>query len=347
MTSHMTAQACTSQTTLQSANERFINLLCVVGTDTDIGKTYISGFLAKALRDPSFSILRTMDKEQLQLILDLVKGTGSNLSSPEFWSQVELRSEAQQKREIFAHQNSSRDESLVTHKVSLAEGSTTTHQTSFIEDNPVTVRTPLHIGYFKAAISGSEDLEHSDAGFVKRTANLTQSLETMTPYHFKEPLSPHFAAERVNQVISFDAIIEGLHKVCRSSEAVIFEGTGGLYCPFGKAEHGWFTFMDLIRHPSISNMGIVLVGPSGLGAINQICCSYQCLLSNHFAASSIMIVMNNFDPESSLHQNNLKMVKEMMPCCHVMTVNQHQDAAEAFLQVENSVALLKLLHGSV
>lgn len=324
--SNTAAQTGTLQNKLQSAQARFLKLLCVVGTDTDIGKTYISGFLAKALRDPRFSILRSLDEQLFKRILDLAQSTGSKLSSSEFWSQVELILGSQQISPDIAARNTT------------TTTTTTTNTTTY---------TPLHIGYFKAAISGSEDLEHSDAGFVKRTADLTQSLETMTPYHFKEPLSPHFAAERVNQVISFDTIIAGLQQVCRNSEAVIFEGTGGLYCPFGKAQHGWFTFMDLIRHPSTLNMGIVLVGPSGLGAINQICCSYQCLLSNHFAASSIMIVMNNFDPESYLHQNNFKMVKEMLPCCHVMTVNKKQDATQAFLQIENSVALLKLLRGTI
>ena len=51
------------------------------------------------------------------------------------------------------------------------------------------------IGYYKAALSGSNDITDSDAWYVKEKANLTDSYEEMVSYTYKHAYSPHLAAQ--------------------------------------------------------------------------------------------------------------------------------------------------------
>lgn len=246
----------------------------VTGTDTDIGKTYLSGFLAKALQDPIY---------------------GNN-----------------------------------------------------------TGKWPNLVGYYKAAISGAVDLEHSDASFVKHTAGLSQDVHTMTPYHFVEPLSPHLAAERTGKRLTLETILEGFKSVYTQTERLVFEGTGGLFCPFGETTEPLlldkgerthlFTILDIMRLLNSSvGLSVVLVGNSGLGSINHITCSYQCLLQAGFTPQQILIVMNNFDEHSPMHQSNLATVKRMDPVAGIFTVAQNADATTVFTAPSFVQALLSTL----
>lgn len=192
----------------------------------------------------------------------------------------------------------------------------------------------LQVGYFKAAISGSTNLACSDAGFVKDMASLEQNLTTMTPYHFIEPLSPHFAAQRQEQSISFVRIIEGLLQVYRDYKRTVFEGTGGIFCPFGKVEQDWFTAIDIMQFVNkLIPTKVLLVGGSGLGSINHMCCTYQCLRQAGFAAENIVILLNNFDQHNEMHKDNLKMITMLNPCHAVLSVAKNQVADIAFKDI--------------
>lgn len=246
----------------------------VTGTDTDIGKTYLSGFLAKALHDPVY---------------------GESVGR---WANL--------------------------------------------------------VGYYKAAISGSVDLEHSDAGFVQQTAGLSQDVHTMTPYHFVEPLSPHLAAERTGKRLTLEKILEGFKAVYTQTERLVFEGTGGLFCPFGETtvpillnqgeSSHLFTILDIMQLLNRTiGLGVVLVGNSGLGSINHITCSYQCLIHAGFKPEQILVVMNNFDAKSPMHKSNLVTVKRMDPSAGVFTVAHDQDATTVFTEPSFAQALLGLI----
>lgn len=87
------------------------------------------------------------------------------------------------------------------------------------------------VGYYKAAISGADSIETSDAGYINEFANLGQSLDSLTSYLFSEAVSPHLAAIHQNQVISFEVIFKHYCQVFNQFSQVIIEGSGGIYCP--------------------------------------------------------------------------------------------------------------------
>ena len=66
-------------------------------------------------------------------------------------------------------------------------------------------------GYFKPVISGVTEmcgkLVDSDANYVIQYANLDTEAESCVSYYWKEAVSPHLAAKRVNQNIDIPFIL--------------------------------------------------------------------------------------------------------------------------------------------
>lgn len=112
------------------------------------------------------------------------------------------------------------------------------------------------LAYYKAAISGADTLEASDAGYVWRQARLPQPLATTCSYLYREAVSPHLAAARVvaqkgradlaqsqaavgeeklaadsRGLISIETLKQDFLRVCLKSALTVLEGSGGLYCP--------------------------------------------------------------------------------------------------------------------
>lgn len=340
----------------------------VTGTDTEVGKTYISAHLAKALHSTVYGAAALHSQEHPKQ------------------SSVEPAKEAADVEHCKAANHLAQSNQFkLTHKQ---------RELAHVEHL---------VGYYKAAISGSPDLESSDAGYVKQLAHLRQDLSTMTPYHFVEPLSPHLAAERTGKRLSFAKIIDGFIGAYEHSERLVFEGTGGLFCPFGvtdeaivlnqttsfgpindiEALYTWvrnqeqslivqmqarernqlvdtkevlaelnsevdqyselakftaakviprqFTICDIMRflHATV-NLGVVLVGNSGLGCINHITSTFNCLQQAGFQPQEIVIVMNNFKDDDPMHRSNLQTVKQMNPALGVFTVGTNEDASAVF-----------------
>ena len=66
----------------------------------------------------------------------------------------------------------------------------------------------LKLAYYKAAVSGSDCIEHSDAGYVRDHANIKQSTESLLSYLYEKPLSPHLAGRGENRFAKLDKILE-------------------------------------------------------------------------------------------------------------------------------------------
>ena len=84
------------------------------------------------------------------------------------------------------------------------------------------------LGFYKAAISGAESLEDSDAGYIKKKAGLSSA---GTSYLFAEAVSPHLAARNQGQVIATETINNDFSAVYDSFQLTVLEGSGGIYCP--------------------------------------------------------------------------------------------------------------------
>ncbi len=84
---------------------------------------------------------------------------------------------------------------------------------------------------YKPVASGSDNTpdgsRNSDALFIQEASPVELTYEEVNPYTFKEPVSPHLAAEREGKRIDFDVLSDGLVKLKAKSDVVLVEGAGG------------------------------------------------------------------------------------------------------------------------
>jgi dethiobiotin synthetase len=88
----------------------------------------------------------------------------------------------------------------------------------------------VNVGIMKPIETGFV-LSTSDSGFLKRTAGVEDSVESMTPYRLKLPLSP-FAAGRIEGIrIDLRRIDRAFGRLLKRHRGLIVEGAGGLLVP--------------------------------------------------------------------------------------------------------------------
>lgn len=160
--------------------------------------------------------------------------------------------------------------------------------------------------YFKAAISGAETIEDSDAGFVIKKAGLNQALNSSLGYLYPEPLSPHLSA-RVNSIFPDMTLIKDKYlALCQSYPYVVMEGSGGIICPIRYEEDGKIMLEDIIKE---LNLPCVVTARAGLGTINHTVLTLHYLRAKGIACKGV--ILNFFDENSLMHQDNLKMIEEL------------------------------------
>jgi dethiobiotin synthetase len=110
-----------------------------------------------------------------------------------------------------------------------------------------------------------------------------QTLAAISPWRFREPLSPDMAARAEGRSIDFEEVIG----VCAEAAArtpglLLIEGVGGVMVPIGES-HTLTDVMTRLRLP------LILVGGSYLGAINHLLTAEDVLRSRGLALRAIVV----------------------------------------------------------
>lgn len=128
-------------------------------------------------------------------------------------------------------------------------------------------RRGRHVSAIKPVISGwdPEDLTCDTlqiASALGVEANQA-SIDNISPWRFKEPLSPHLAAAAEQQTISLDALVRHCRDSAHAaSDILLIEGVGGVMVPLNE-EHMVLDWMKALHYPAI-----IVVG-SYLGSLNH------------------------------------------------------------------------------
>ena len=89
----------------------------------------------------------------------------------------------------------------------------------------------IHAGYYKAALSGAESIEESDAGYVKKIAGITQEDSSLLSYLYQNAVSPHLAARIEGNPVDTETVKADFDRVKKEFDYVTVEGSGGIVCP--------------------------------------------------------------------------------------------------------------------
>ncbi len=125
-----------------------------------------------------------------------------------------------------------------------------------------------HIGFsyikpVESGISSREYLENdSDAALVKKAGFLSEPLNEIVPFTFREPLAPLLAARRDGVKLSGKELSESIKDRIKPSRLTLVEGAGGLLAPLCPD----YLILDLIKDLQLP---VLVVCRTSLGAINH------------------------------------------------------------------------------
>ena len=180
----------------------------------------------------------------------------------------------------------------------------------------------VNCGYFKPALSGISSDVVSDVQYVSEVSGGNFTLEDNVSYSFKEAVSPHFASFRAGEKISLDKIIKDYENLSNKYDFIVVEGAGGITCPFD------LSATTLLLPDVIKALGldVIVVADAGLGTINST------LLTCEYAKSKSInvkgIILNNFDCDNFMHQDNLEQVERLTGVKVVATVKSNATSLE-------------------
>lgn len=199
------------------------------------------------------------------------------------------------------------------------------------------------VGYYKAAISGADCIEESDAGYINNFAHLGQDLNSLTSYLYQEAVSPHLAQQHQgSEPISIGKIQHDFLQVSDHSQLTVLEGSGGIYCPLcwnhelleqahvqeqkqeqslehnhasammSCVEQGRYTIADFMKMLSTQyGLSIVVVGDAALGCINNVVMTLTSLKAEGFNLKDVSVIINNYDEHNAMHVDNVRMIEAM------------------------------------
>lgn len=181
----------------------------------------------------------------------------------------------------------------------------------------------FNCGYYKPVLSGvlenNGKLIESDCNYVIDTAKIPATANDCVSFWWKEAVSPHLAAKRFGEEIDIKKIINDFTIKSTQYDYLLVEGAGGITCPLKLENHEKYLLKDLIKELGVN---IIIVADGGLGTINSTLLTVEYAEKNNIEIEGI--ILNNFDPDSFMHQDNLKQVEYLTGEKVLATVEKNQ-----------------------
>ena len=169
----------------------------------------------------------------------------------------------------------------------------------------------LNGGYYKAALSGAicdkeGVLQPGDALYVRRVAEMDESVENLVTYVYPEAVSPHLAAKMNHRPIDFDRVKSDFERAKSRYDYLTMEGSGGIICPLRWDNQQHMLLDDLVKR---LHLGVLIVADAGLGTINGTVLTIEYLRAREIPVRGI--IFNKYIPRDIMQDNNASMIEEM------------------------------------
>lgn len=161
-------------------------------------------------------------------------------------------------------------------------------------------------GYYKAALSGADSFEESDAGYVNKISGADASVS----YIYKTAVSPHLASQLEGNPVCLDKIIADFKAMCAKHKFIVAEGSGGIICPI-RWDSSKIMLSDIIKALGLS---VLIVADAGLGTINSTVLTVEHLRTQGIPIAGI--VLNRYSG-TAMQQDNKKMIEAL---CNISVV---------------------------
>ena len=154
-----------------------------------------------------------------------------------------------------------------------------------------------------------DDKESDSAKILKalRVENSLESINAITPWRFKDAISPHFAAKNASQEIDLLQVktfcLQKISQAKKDDNFLFIEAAGGVMTPINKHK----TFLDLAVELNIPTL---LVSANYLGSISHTLCAYNALSSKSVNVEAIIINQDLPALDESAIQNEKMAIEE-------------------------------------
>ena len=176
-------------------------------------------------------------------------------------------------------------------------------------------------GYFKPVLSGvvaqNGILKDSDCNYVVNIAKLPVPPDDCTVYWWEEAVSPHLASERAGNAINIENIKGTYDLKNKLYDYMLIEGAGGITCPLVLKNNQKYLMKDLIKE---FQCDVIIIADGGLGTINSVLLTVEYAKANNI--NIVGIILNNFEADNFMHQDNLKQI-EYLTGIRVLTTVAH------------------------
>ena len=146
------------------------------------------------------------------------------------------------------------------------------------------------VSAIKPIISGfnKNNFNETDTGIIVNALNTPKiDIDKISPWRFKEPLSPDLAAKNEGKYINFEELLYFCKQSINSknNDLLLVEGVGGTMVPINDK----FTIMDLIIK---LNIPVILTIGSYLGSISHTLNAYEILDKYNININSIVVMQS-------------------------------------------------------
>ena len=160
-------------------------------------------------------------------------------------------------------------------------------------------------GYYKAAVSGADSLEASDAGWVNHFAEIREKDELLLSYLYKTAVSPHLASRLEGNPLQKDRVLHDYEHTGASYPYVTVEGSGGIICPLRYDQQTHYFLEDVIKW---LHLPAVVVSRSGLGSINEAVLTVFYMVQKGIPVEGIL--MNHYRG-GVMEEDNVRMIENI------------------------------------
>lgn len=179
------------------------------------------------------------------------------------------------------------------------------------------------VSVMKPIASGAEQIKgvwvNQDAQQLLAASNAGQDYDSVNPYVFSMPVSPHLAANQAGVTIDIEKICQQAKQLTSSSDVVLIEGVGGWFAPISNTS----SIQDLAVKLGFP---VVVVVGMRLGCLNHALLTIQAIQQSGVVVAGW--VANKIDPDMLLVDENIKTLEEKMTVPLLATVEFGQTSLE-------------------
>ena len=188
----------------------------------------------------------------------------------------------------------------------------------------------LRVGISKPVSCGGIE----DAVFYKKKLKLKDSINSINPIKFRQPLSPYAAMKTEKKKIDLTKIKKSLKELMKARDLVFVEGLGGALAPIKKN----YYVADMIKDLRIP---CIIIARAGLGTINHTLMTIDELKMRKIMIAGI--IMNGFEGREISQRSNAQVIEELSAIKVIGKIKAGSSFADLLKQIKKQRIIEKCL----